>query len=290
MRSRSFIFRRDSETYCNVNLPVIKSSIVRLKYKFRKAYRKFIFNLSASENPLYLGYCRYIYKPRPGTIEVFLDEYSRENKPVTFLQVGANDGFINDPLHIFIKRDYWNGVLLEPQPDIFREYLARLHRKRPGLTAINAALDKTDGTRSLYKLTISSERWAHGLSSFNREVLVKKIGDGSMMKNMNRQGISLPDNSDDCITSEEVATISPETLLKKFGGKTIDLLAIDTEGFDYEILKMLDLDRISPGVIIYEEALFDEKTSKECRNYLENHGYSCRSIKRDVLAVKVTTA
>jgi FkbM family methyltransferase len=259
---------------------------VRFKYRLRKAYRKFLFNLSASENPLYLGYCRHIYKPRPGTIEVFLDKYSRAHKQVTFLQVGANDGFINDPLHIFIKRDNWKGVLLEPQPAVFNEFLVRLHRERPGIKAINAALDQKDGTRPLYKLSISMERWATGLSSFNRESLVKKLYDGSMMKNMRRQGITLPEDKDACIIFDEVATISPETLLKNFEKETPGLLAIDAEGFDYEILKMLDLSRISPEVIIYEESVFDEKTAAECRDYLKNHGYSCQSIKRDVLAVK----
>jgi FkbM family methyltransferase len=259
---------------------------VKFKYRVKKIYRKFIFSLSSSENPLFLAYCRYKYKPRAGSIEEFLDNYSRENKPVTFLQVGSNDGFINDPLHMFIKRDDWKGVLLEPQPDVFNEFLVKLHRKRPDITAINAALDYNDGSRPIYKLAISKERWAHGLSSFDRDALVKRIGNVSMMKNMRRQGITLPENKDDCIVSEEVATISPETLLKNFGGRSPDLLAVDTEGYDYEILKMLDLDRISPEVIIYEEAVFDGKTAGECRGYLENHGYTCRSIKRDVLAVK----
>jgi FkbM family methyltransferase len=259
---------------------------VRLKYRLKKIYRKFIFRLSASENRLFLAYCRYMYKPRAGSIEEFLDKYSRDHRPVTFLQVGSNDGFINDPFHMFIKRDNWSGVLLEPQPDVFNEFLVRLHKKRPGVTALNAALDKNDGSRPLYKLAISNERWAHGLSSFNRDVLVNRIGNAGMMKNMRRQGITLPENKDDCIISEQVATISPGTLLKMFEGRSPDLLAIDTEGYDYEILKMLDLDRISPEVIIYEEAVFDEKTAVECRNYLQNHGYSCRSIKRDVLAIK----
>ena len=259
---------------------------MKLKYRIKKAYRKFIFGLSASENPLFLAYCRYIYKPGSGTIEELLDNFSREHKPVTFFQVGANDGFINNPLHMFIKRDDWNGVLLEPQPDVFNEFLSRLHRKRPGVIAVNAALDKADGSRPLYKLSVSGERWAHGLSSFNRGSLVKKINDGSVTRNIRKQGIRPDGNLDDYIISEDVATISPDTLLKKLEGRSPDLLAIDTEGYDYEILKMLDLDRISPEVIIYEEAMFDEKTARECRNYVESHGYSCRSIKRDVLAEK----
>jgi len=259
---------------------------MRFKYRLRKRYRQFIFNLSASENRLWLAWCRNVYKPRPGTLEVFLDKYSREHKPVTFLQVGANDGFINDPLHILIKRDHWQGVLLDPLPDVFDEYLARLHRKRPEITAINAALDHNDGTRPLYKLSISGERWAHGLSSFNREMLVKKLTDGSMERNMRRQGVTLPSSEDECITMDEVATISPETLMKNFEGRKLDLLVIDTEGYDYEILKMLDVKRISPEVIIYEEMLLDEKTAAECREYLRSNGYSCLPIQRDVLAVK----
>ncbi len=259
---------------------------MRLKYRIKKAWRKVVFNLSSSENPLFLAYCRHIYKPKPGTIAVFLDKFSRDHKKVTFLQVGANDGFINDPLHLFIKRDNWNGVLLEPQPEVFNEYMAKLHRKRPEITAINAALDREDGTRPIYKMAISSERWAHGLSSFNREVLEKKIDDGSMLRNIRKQGVKLPEKREDYITAEPVRTMSPETLLKYFEGKTIDLLAIDTEGFDYEILKMLDLGRISPEVVIYEEMVFDEETKKECRRYLENHGYSCQSLERDVIAVR----
>ena len=51
-------------------------------------------------------------------------------------------------------------------------------------------------------------------------------------------------------------------------------------------LKMLDLSRISPEVVIYEEMVFDEATKKECRTYLENHGYSCQSLERDVIAVR----
>lgn len=259
---------------------------MRLKYRIKKAWRKFVFNLSSSENPLFLAYCRHIYKPKPGTIAAFLDKFSGEHETVTFLQVGANDGFINDPLHLFIKRDNWNGVLLEPQPEVFNEYMAKLHRKRPGITAVNAALDREDGTRPIYKMAISSERWAHGLSTFNREVLEKKIDDGSMLKNIRRQGVKLPENREDYITSQPVRTMSPETLLKYFEGKTLDLLAIDTEGFDYEILKMLDLSRISPEVVIYEEMVFDEVTKKECRGYLENRGYSCQSLERDVIAVR----
>lgn len=256
-------------------------------FRIRKAYNNFTFNLSASENRLYLAFYRHLYKPRKGSLSEFLDDYSRKHSPVTFLQVGANDGFIYDPLHKFIKRDNWRGIMLEPQPDVFNDYLSRLHGKRPEIITVNAALDKNDGMTTIYKYAVSIERWATGMASFNRQVLADKIKDGTIIKKALKQGIKLPENEEDWITGQEIATISPETLLGKFGDEGFKLLAIDTEGFDYEILKMLDLNRISPEVIIYEEVNFDPDTARECRSYLGEHGYSCRAIEKDVLATRL---
>jgi len=259
---------------------------MNLKYRIKKAYTELLFRMSSGENPLFIAYYKYIYKPPRGSLAEFLDDYSAKHAPVTFLQVGANDGFVHDPLHKFIKRDHWRGVMLEPQPDVFNEYLARLHRKRGEITPLNAALDASDGTKTLYKIGISNERWATGLSSFNREVLVNSIKRGVVQHKARKRGIKLPENMEEMIIGQEIATISPETLLGRFGNERINLLAVDTEGFDYEIIKMLDLDRISPEVVIYEVANFDQKTADECRSYLEKRGYSCRTIGKDVLATR----
>lgn len=78
--------------------------------------------------------------------------------------------------------------------------------------------------------------------------------------------------------------------MKKFNGKQIDLLAIDTEGFDFEILKMLPLGEMNPEVIIYEEEHFDEDTKHACRAYIEKHGYSYHRAGRDVYATKIGLA
>lgn len=259
---------------------------MNLKYRLNKKYTDFLFKMSESENRLYLFFFRYFFKPRKGSLDEFLDDYSKKHSPVTFLQVGANDGLIHDPLHKFIKRDNWKGIMLEPQPDVFNDFLIRVHRKRQEILPVNAALDAHDGTTTLFTLGISSERWATGMSSFNREVLVNKIKKGTIQYKAKKRGIRLPENEDDMIVGREIKTISPETLLKKFREEGFKLLAIDTEGFDFEIIKMLDLGKISPEVIIYEEINFDKETALACRDYLEKHGYNCRSIGKDALAIK----
>lgn len=253
----------------------------------KKAYGQLMFRMSAAEHPLYMGFYKKFYKPRADSLDEFLDSWSREHGPVHFLQIGANDGISHDPLHKFIKRDRWSGVMLEPQPDVYEHFLTKIHRLRPEIKTINAALDTTDGSRPLYRLSVSNERWATGLSSFIREVLEAKVNDPRVLKHARRQGVELPGDPAELIIDDRVRTISPESLLKQYGGNGFDLVAIDTEGFDFEILKMLDLDRISPEVIIYEEVHMTRGTREACRSYLEEHRYQCRTISKDVVAVRL---
>lgn len=259
---------------------------MNLKYAILKRYTAFRFYLSSSENFLYLFYYRHIFRPAKNSLNEFLDDFSRKHSPVTFLQVGANDGLVSDPLHKFIKRDNWRGVMLEPQPNVYSQYLVKTHKKRPEIIAINAALDTGDGMSTLYVLNVSAERWATGLSSFKKSVLIDTINDGSIRKKAKKRGVRLPDNVEEMIEGRQIKTISPETLLRYFGPEGFKLLAVDTEGYDFEILKLLDISKVSPEAIIYEEKNLDSETASECRKYLNNLGYSCRPIGRDVVAVK----
>lgn len=258
-----------------------------IKYFIKKAYNNLRFYLSSTENLIYLGFYKYLYKPKEGSLSGFLDHYSKTKERITFLQIGANDGFIYDPIQKFIKRDNWNGVMLEPQPDVFNQFLVKIHAKRPEIIPINAALSPKDGKTTLYTIAFSKERWATGLSSFDKEVLLEKFKNGVIAKKAIKEGIMLPVKESDWIAEVEIDSMSPTTLLKKFENKKIDLLAIDTEGYDFEILKMLDLRTIKPEVIIYEEEHFDDETIKKCKEYLENLGYMHHRVGRDVYAKKV---
>ena len=111
---------------------------MKLKYYLKKKYNQFRFNLCANENPLYLFFYKYLYCPPKNSLSEFLDKYSKKNAPLTFLQIGANDGFIYDPIQKFIKRDNWKGIMLEPQPIVFKQYLTKIHAKRKEILQINA--------------------------------------------------------------------------------------------------------------------------------------------------------
>jgi FkbM family methyltransferase len=253
-----------------------------LKNQFKRA----VFNISANYAPLVKFFYKATYKPRKGTVAAILDKFSRAYSPVTFIQVGANDGFYHDPLHKFIRMYGWRGVMLEPQPAVFKNFLAKLHQKTPGVHAINAALSDRDGEQTMYKIAFSDLRWATGLTSFRKEALEKAIDSGHVGRLAARYGEKLPSRREDYIGEEKIMSISAETLISKYHLQKIDWVQIDAEGFDYEIIKLLKIDKTEPRVIVYEKSHLSESDQNACIALLKNNNYAVTHIDENTVAMK----
>jgi FkbM family methyltransferase len=275
----------------NVSLSQVKN-FTRMNFKSRvKAfYKSLVFKLSASNSFIFLAFYRYFYRPVPGSIDEFTSRFSEQREKITVVQIGANDGINNDPIHKFIKRDNWQGVLLEPQKYVFENFLRPLYRKTKGITVLNAALDIKDGSKPIYKIAVSNSRWATGLTSFSRAVLEEKVESGDIERQAKKEGTPLPENKNDFIAEEQVECICTDTLVKKYCPGKIDWLQIDTEGFDFEIIKMFDIDRTRPEVIVYENIHFTDALKKECSNYLKDHGYLCKDFGPNSMAMRKPAA
>ncbi len=257
-----------------------------IKKKIKAAYERLRFSLSSSNSFIYNGIHRYFYFPDSDSISYVLNDYSRKRGPgFKVIQVGANDGLINDPINKFIKRDKWQGVLLEPQSWVFENYLQKVYRLDKGIVTLNAALGDKDGTTWLYKIAFSNERWAHGLASFNKSLLEKSLKSGYARRKATKEGIDIPEDPDKQIRREEVKVISPASLLKEYKIDKIDLLQIDTEGFDFEVIKMFEIEKTKPHFISFESLHFSEEDKKACMEYLGARGYRYRTIGANTLAM-----
>lgn len=257
-----------------------------LKSVFKNLYKDFRISLSADENPLFMAYYRHLYKPKPGSLSDFLSTYSLSKKGnFTVIQIGANDGITNDPIHKFIKRDRWKGVLLEPQKAVFDQYLKKIYKKNIGLHPICAAIGREDGIQKIYKIGFCDMRWATGLASFSKEKVEELFENGIVEKNCQKFGIAIPSDPEKRISYEEVPVISPETLIQKFKIKTIDLLQIDAEGFDLEVIRIFDVPKTIPKAIIFENVNHSEQELEDCFQMLKSNGYSLKKFGRDTLAV-----
>lgn len=254
--------------------------------KVKTFYKGFVFNLSAGNSVLFKLYYNFFYKPESGSLEDFTSRFSKSNGKVTVIQIGANDGINNDPIHKFIKRDHWQGVLLEPQKYVFEKYLEPLHRRTKGIIVINAALDKDDGFRTLYKICVSDSRWATGLAGFDRKILGEAVNSGYVEVHAKKEGCLLPENKDDYIAEESVRCISASTLFETVGAERIDWLQIDTEGFDFEIIKMFNIGSTRPTVIVFENLHFSPEVKAECSEHLKTNGYLFHDYGANTLAMR----
>jgi FkbM family methyltransferase len=245
------------------------------------------FNLSASNNPLFLGFYRNFYNPKKGSLSDFLSQYSK-SKPGNFtvVQIGANDGITHDPIHKFIKRDDWKGVLLEPQPDVFHEFLTKIYAKNKGITPLCAAIGEKDGTQPIYKVGFSTMRWATGLASFSKEKIEQAFEDGIVASNCKRFGIEIPADQSQWISQEEVQVIAPATLIQTYGLNHIDLLQIDAEGYDLEVVRIFDIPTTRPQAIIFENVGLNAADYAACLQLLEEQNYQLKKFGPNTLALQ----
>ncbi len=254
----------------------IKTSIKQIGVRIRKS-------LLTNNNPLLMQYYQRIWRPKPNRLEAFLDDFAKGKPDFFFMQVGGNDGFQNDLICKFVKRYRWNGITIEPQKAPFETL--QLIYQNDGVIPVNVAIDKEATTRKLYKVAFTNARWASGISSFLKSHLEEKIANGYIEKKAKKTGIELPENQSDWITYDEVKCVPFSELIEEHKIHKIDLLQIDTEGFDYEILKLFKFDTILPKAIIFESENLSKEDLAECKLWLGEKGYQFQTFGGDTLGV-----
>lgn len=83
----------------------------------------------------------------------------------------------------------------------------------------------------------------------------------------------------------KIKTTTLDSLINKYNLKKIDLLMIDTEGYDFEIIKSIPFDKVKPLVIVFEHSHFSENTVKDCYEFLKNKSYTLQKTASDTIAV-----
>jgi FkbM family methyltransferase len=177
-----------------------------------------------------------------------------------------------DPLYKYIEQYSWKGIMLEPQPNAF-EKLSRLHQGRPGLKLVNAALSKRKEKSTFYILEGETlPPWAQGMASFDKQNIIKHKS-------------VIPD-IENHLKETEIECITFKNLFSQFNVQYVDLLQIDTEGFDAEIIYMFPFEDIKPSIIHFESKHLLKPELEKLLAYLISLDYSVAyDGEEDMLAV-----
>ena len=195
--------------------------------------------------------------PTFDNVKLVLALYSITQPNPTFVQIGAYDGQTDDPASEYVLTGKMKCLLVEPIETSFRK-LKKIYDDVPNVHLMQAAIGNSDGNTIMFKVKQGSQSDSiptGGLASFDKAHLLK-------------HGIRKDD-----IEQVNVPCMTLKTLLTKFHLAKIDILQIDTEGFDAEIIKMaLTLDNI-PGCINFENLHLSLETKTEVYALLTRNGY-----------------
>ncbi|MFM9911773.1 MAG: FkbM family methyltransferase [Chitinophagaceae bacterium] len=210
-------------------------------------------------------------KFRPVNITYFLELISKN--PVKFIQIGANDGQLNDPIYPHIKSAGWKGVLVEPLPTLI-EKLKINYAGIVGLVFENVGIADADSQMDFFYLPeqFNEPDWLQQIGTFDRKAIEL---------NLEVLPAMLPH-----VKSVKIPTISLPTLIKRNKIENLDILIIDAEGFEYKILKQLELLEVIPNYILFEWGCLDTNEYTQLINILTKRQYELFQSGGDILAVK----
>lgn len=197
---------------------------------------------------------------------------------VFVVNIGAMDGVSFDDTRGFIDKYDWYGLFVEPVPYLF-ERLKQSYKHNTRNIYANAAIGTSNGV--LKMITIDQEAidsgkvhpcfagmsavWPprNGLASKGDEEVVKTFG-----------------------KVIEVPSITLKHLFDEHNIKHVDVLSIDTEGYDWKILQQLQYCDVKPTMIRCEYINLEDNEKKEIEAFLDKNNYYYEIVGQNIDAVK----
>jgi FkbM family methyltransferase len=259
-------------------IPLAERSLKWIYFKLNIEWEKKIFSLIAiGLGPSMAGRLRQFYVWVSGKQKLdmqFWIESIMKNDEAFIVQIGSNDGKSNDPLNnLILRRKKWRALFVEPVPYLF-DQLKKAYPKDRDFLFENVAINKGERLpfywldQSAKKNIPSLPAWYSQLGSFNRQHIIKHFGYAI----------------EPYIITTDIEGISLQTLFSRNNLQKIDVLQIDTEGYDWEILSQLDLKSIVPVLIIFEHFHLSPATKQQAIEFLKGQ-YIIIEFKMDFLCV-----
>ena len=201
-------------------------------------------------------------------VEIFVDKIIKQNGFKKLIQIGSNDGIIDDFIKKIIEKNNLSGLLVEPAPEPFRK-LKENYKKLENISLINKAMDKNNSNKDFYIVDVTFQDKYHKnisvLSSFNKDHLIKW--------GVNKKHIK----------TIEVECINWHNLLEDFNFQDVEIVCIDTEGYDHILIENLINETKVRPVIVFEWVNIPNDEFKKILILLKKSGYEFLKFQKDII-------
>ncbi len=209
-----------------------------------------------------------------GRSDAIYEELRALHDPVTFLQIGSNDGLVSDPLREFIVHRDWRGAFVEPIPAIFNRLVANYkYVQRGQLCFLNMAVSDAPGMQPIWKIKdcflSDFPPFACQVSSFSRDHIIKHFQDQPEI--------------DSKLEAVDVPCDTYEGIKAKAGLTAIDLLHLDIEGYEATVFDQMDL-ACGPKMVLFEVSHMPVEVKEKIYSTLRGCGYNLKDLGLDCVA------
>jgi FkbM family methyltransferase len=160
-----------------------------------------------------------------------------------FIELGANDGLFQSNTAFFEKQLEWTGILIEPSLKGYE----KCKINRPNSLCLNYACVS---------------------NNYKEDYILGDFGDNNPMGSVNGKRLNR------CNNMNKVKATTLEKILDEHNCKNIDFLSLDTEGYELEILKGLNLKKNRPKFMLIEVYNYDYEN---ILNYVNSNNYKLHS-------------
>ncbi|WP_186299975.1 FkbM family methyltransferase [Algoriphagus algorifonticola] len=193
------------------------------------------------------------------------------DKEFRLILIGANDGLSFDDLFKHLNPNKTSGILVEPSPKYYQLLKSNLSSFN-NIIFLNLALYKERSMVKLFQLNeyglVKLPEWGRGIGSFSKEHLLK---------------FNIEDSDIEIL---EVQSIPFMGILETYPSYyKVDYLQIDTEGYDAEIIKMIDFNKFHVKLIKFESINLKKGDIKELEQLFKKAEYQFFKGKEDSYAV-----
>ena len=161
--------------------------------------------------------------------------------------------------------------MVEPLGDYF-ERLKLNYRDYPKIVPVKVAVHASEKRCRMFRVD----------SKYLAAVPVHAAGTGSVLAGYHSAAHRIPA---EYIVQEEVDCVTLMELLETHRIRALDLLQIDAEGYDAEIVRMIDFAAIRPALIKYEHLHLAARDAADVKRILTDNGYRLIREKMDTIAV-----
>ena len=202
----------------------------------------------------------------------------RKKKVNNIIQIGANDGKSDDFLRSSINIDT-NLLLVEPIKSAFDE-LEKNYSGYKNVKFVNKAIDVVTGKKNIFSVDPKY------YNLYEKKYKSKDVSWLTVLASFHKEHLEYHGVKSKHIQSTEIDCINFKELIEQYDFQKLDLLVVDTEGYDDVLITNFIQNTDIRPIIILEWIHIKKNKAEELIELLKSNNYKFLKLNKDLICIQ----